>query len=177
MGHLTEADCICVSLQVSCVSNSFEQPVDPVVSQDDQETHTSLQENPTNGITYGSTDWPRGPSGLRRTYGVAGWTLGSRLQPDDSGMDELYLLRRNNGRLVFNFERNAEKNSSVIFFLQRELVGRVYKRTLLCCCHREWMKLFFAQIIMRVCVQACGVPGTCEELSFFFSLFKKLKQK
>lgn len=56
MGHLTEADCICVSLQVSCVSNSFEQPVDPVVSQDDQETHTSLQENPTNGITYGSTD-------------------------------------------------------------------------------------------------------------------------
>lgn len=45
-----------VSLQVSCVSNSFEQPVDPGALQDEQETHANLQENPTNGITYGSTD-------------------------------------------------------------------------------------------------------------------------
>uniref|UniRef100_A0A674NJN9 Phospholipid phosphatase 1 n=1 Tax=Takifugu rubripes TaxID=31033 RepID=A0A674NJN9_TAKRU len=41
---------------VSCVSNSFEQPVDPVALQDKQETHANLQENPTNGITYGSMD-------------------------------------------------------------------------------------------------------------------------
>lgn len=52
-GHLTDADAFV--WQVSCVSNSFQQPVEPVVSQEDQETHTNLQENPSNGISYGST--------------------------------------------------------------------------------------------------------------------------
>lgn len=42
--------------QVSCVSNSFQQPADPVVSQEEEETRASLQETPPNGINYGSTD-------------------------------------------------------------------------------------------------------------------------
>lgn len=42
--------------QVFCVSNAFEQPADPVASQEEQETHTNLQENPSNGISYGSAD-------------------------------------------------------------------------------------------------------------------------
>lgn len=43
--------------QVACVSNFFEQPVEPVVSQEEDESHSSLQENPSNGNHYGSTDW------------------------------------------------------------------------------------------------------------------------
>ncbi|XP_070759782.1 phospholipid phosphatase 1-like [Enoplosus armatus] len=43
-------------LTVFCVSNFFEQPVDPVVSQEEEASHTSLQENPSNGNHYGSTD-------------------------------------------------------------------------------------------------------------------------
>ncbi|XP_061585377.1 phospholipid phosphatase 1-like [Cololabis saira] len=41
---------------VVCVSNYFSQPVDPVVSQAEEISHTSLQENPPNGNHYGSTD-------------------------------------------------------------------------------------------------------------------------
>lgn len=44
-------------LQVFCVSNFFEQPVDPVVSQEEEASHTTLQESPSNGNHYGSTDW------------------------------------------------------------------------------------------------------------------------
>lgn len=43
------------TLTVFCVSNFFEQPVDPVVSQEEDSSHTSLQENPSNGNHYGST--------------------------------------------------------------------------------------------------------------------------
>lgn len=39
------------------MSNFFEQPVEPVVSQEEEASHTSLQENPANGNHYGSTDW------------------------------------------------------------------------------------------------------------------------
>lgn len=46
-----------IFLQVFCVSNFFEQPVDPVVSQEEEASHTSLQENPPNGNHYGSTEW------------------------------------------------------------------------------------------------------------------------
>ncbi|XP_072243780.1 phospholipid phosphatase 1-like [Leuresthes tenuis] len=43
---------------VFCVSNFFAQPVEPVVSQEEEEeaSHTSLQENPSNGNHYGSTN-------------------------------------------------------------------------------------------------------------------------
>lgn len=42
-------------LTAFCVSNFFAQPVEPVVSQE-EESHTSLQENPSNGNHYGSTE-------------------------------------------------------------------------------------------------------------------------
>lgn len=42
-------------LQVVCVSNFFEQPMGPVVCQEEEATHTSLQEHPANGNHYGST--------------------------------------------------------------------------------------------------------------------------
>ena len=42
------------------MSDSFEQPADPVVSQEEQETQSNLQETPSNGINYGSTEWARG---------------------------------------------------------------------------------------------------------------------
>ncbi|XP_034026484.1 phospholipid phosphatase 1-like [Thalassophryne amazonica] len=42
-------------LTVFLVANFFAQPVDAVVSQDEA-SHTSLQENPSNGNHYGSTD-------------------------------------------------------------------------------------------------------------------------
>lgn len=45
-----------VFLQVFCVANFFEQPVDPVVSQEEA-SPTSLQENPSSLNHYGSTDW------------------------------------------------------------------------------------------------------------------------
>lgn len=55
-----ESSCVSTSSlalpQVACVSNFFEQPVEPVVSQEEDESHTSLQENPSNGNHYGSTD-------------------------------------------------------------------------------------------------------------------------
>ena len=54
-----ELNCCCF-LQVFCVSNFFAQPVEPVVSQEEEEeeaSHTSLQENPSNGNHYGSTNW------------------------------------------------------------------------------------------------------------------------
>uniref|UniRef100_A0A8C5H7E6 Phospholipid phosphatase 1 n=1 Tax=Gouania willdenowi TaxID=441366 RepID=A0A8C5H7E6_GOUWI len=41
---------------VFSVSNFFEQPVEPVVSQEEGASHTSLQDNPSNGNHYGSTD-------------------------------------------------------------------------------------------------------------------------
>ncbi|XP_029016697.1 phospholipid phosphatase 1-like [Betta splendens] len=41
---------------VSCVSNWFTQPVDPVVSQQEEASPTSLQENPSNANHYGTTD-------------------------------------------------------------------------------------------------------------------------
>ncbi|XP_056274836.1 phospholipid phosphatase 1-like [Pseudoliparis swirei] len=44
------------TLTVFCVSNFFEQPVDPVVSQEEEASHTSFQENPPNGNHYGSTE-------------------------------------------------------------------------------------------------------------------------
>lgn len=44
------------SLQVFCVSNCFTQPVDPVVSQEEEASPTSLQENPSHANHYGTTD-------------------------------------------------------------------------------------------------------------------------
>ncbi|MED6266415.1 Phospholipid phosphatase 1 [Characodon lateralis] len=41
---------------VFCVSNFFSQPVEPVVMQEEEAPHTSLQENPNNGNHYGSTE-------------------------------------------------------------------------------------------------------------------------
>ncbi|XP_012725521.2 phospholipid phosphatase 1 [Fundulus heteroclitus] len=41
---------------VFCVANFFSQPVEPVVSQEEDAPHTSLQENPNNGNHYGSTE-------------------------------------------------------------------------------------------------------------------------
>ncbi|XP_015232589.1 PREDICTED: lipid phosphate phosphohydrolase 1-like [Cyprinodon variegatus] len=41
---------------VFCVSNFFSQPVEPVVSQEEEASHTSLQDNPSNGNHYGSTE-------------------------------------------------------------------------------------------------------------------------
>lgn len=45
-------------LNVVCVTNFFEQPIDPVVSPEEEEsaTHTSLQDNPSRDNHYGSTD-------------------------------------------------------------------------------------------------------------------------
>lgn len=43
-------------LQVFCVSNFFEQPVYAVVSQEEEASPTSLQENPSSLNHYGSTD-------------------------------------------------------------------------------------------------------------------------
>ncbi|KAM7415990.1 hypothetical protein PAMA_018185 [Pampus argenteus] len=43
-------------LTVSCVSNFFEQPADPVVSQEEEDSHSMTQENPSNVNHYGSTD-------------------------------------------------------------------------------------------------------------------------
>lgn len=45
-------------LNVVCVTNFFEQPIDPVVSPQEEEaaTHTSLQDNPSRDNHYGSTD-------------------------------------------------------------------------------------------------------------------------
>ncbi|KAI9536362.1 hypothetical protein NQZ68_034258 [Dissostichus eleginoides] len=46
---------VVATLTVVCVSNFFEQPVGPVVCQEEEATHTSLQEHPANGNHYGST--------------------------------------------------------------------------------------------------------------------------
>ncbi|XP_030593192.1 phospholipid phosphatase 1-like isoform X1 [Archocentrus centrarchus] len=43
-------------LTVFCVTNFFAQPAEPVVSQEEDTSHTSLQDNPSNGNHYGSTD-------------------------------------------------------------------------------------------------------------------------
>ncbi|KAK2901941.1 phospholipid phosphatase 1-like [Channa argus] len=43
-------------LTVFCVSNFFAQPVDPMVSQQEDASPTSLQESPSNANHYGSTD-------------------------------------------------------------------------------------------------------------------------
>ncbi|XP_068616777.1 phospholipid phosphatase 1-like [Brachionichthys hirsutus] len=43
-------------LTVVCATSFFKQPVGRVVSQEEQASHTSLQESPSNGNHYGSTD-------------------------------------------------------------------------------------------------------------------------
>lgn len=65
-------------LQVFCVTNFFAQPVEPVVSQEEEEeaSHTSLQDNPSNGNHYGSTDWPWDPkkeSSVQDLYHLNPW--------------------------------------------------------------------------------------------------------
>lgn len=45
-----------VLLQVVCATSFFEQPVDPVVSQEEGASHSSLQDNPLHENHYGSTD-------------------------------------------------------------------------------------------------------------------------
>lgn len=48
------------SLQVSCVANYFEQPLDAAVAQEEEASPTSLHENTTTSLNhYGSTDWRR----------------------------------------------------------------------------------------------------------------------
>lgn len=43
-------------LTVVCATSFFEQPVDPVVSQEEGASHSSLQDNPLHENHYGSTD-------------------------------------------------------------------------------------------------------------------------
>ncbi|XP_068166550.1 phospholipid phosphatase 1-like [Antennarius striatus] len=43
-------------LTVFCVTSFFKQPVGPVISQEEQTSHTNLPESPSNGNHYGSTD-------------------------------------------------------------------------------------------------------------------------
>ncbi|XP_071394581.1 phospholipid phosphatase 1-like isoform X2 [Centroberyx affinis] len=47
---------VVAALTVFFVSDFFKQPVDPVVTQEEEASHTSLQDNPSNGNHYGSTD-------------------------------------------------------------------------------------------------------------------------